>query len=154
MTAHILRREMFSLLHKSEFSLIMQNRVMQLVDKAIHLSNHPDTDDSCPDSADDIMFNFTQATGISLYKLRKRGNNRELVDARFVCAYLIRRSTSLGVVSIGKMINRHYSTVLHGVQEVITRLRNGDERITLYYNQYVEYVNKLREEQTVKQVTS
>lgn len=145
MTAHILRRELFSLLHRSEFSLIMQNRVMQLVDKAIHRSSHPDSDERCPDSADDIVFNFTQATGISLYKLRKRGNGRELVDARFVCAYLIRRSTALGVVSIGKMINRHYSTVLHGIQEVMHRLEAGDERVSLYYNQYIDYVNKIHQ---------
>lgn len=152
MTAHILRREMFSLLHKSEFSLIMQNRVMQLVDKAIHRSDHPDSDETCPDSADDIMFNFTQATGIKLYKLRKRCNNRELVDARNVCAYLIRRSTALGVVYIGKMINRHHSTVLHGIKEVMNRLDAGDQKVMLYYNQYIDYVNKLREEQTVKQL--
>lgn len=68
-----------------------------------------------------IIADFSMDTGIPVSELKGDGKTRDLVYARQDLMLAIRRNTDLSLPQIGKIMNRHHTTVLHGVREAQAR---------------------------------
>lgn len=55
---------------------------------------------------------------ITLGDLWKQDRSQPLALRRMICYYLLRRRSGLTYPEIGKLMHRHHSTVIHGVQRV------------------------------------
>lgn len=55
---------------------------------------------------------------ITLGDLWKQDRSQPLAHRRMVCYYLLRELTNLSYPDIGKLMRRHHSTVIHGVQQI------------------------------------
>lgn len=57
--------------------------------------------------------------GVSVKQVKSRSRKREVVDARHLAMYLIRKSSKMSLKSIGEFFgSRDHTTVLHSLQSV------------------------------------
>jgi len=73
-------------------------------------------------------------------KIDTKTRKREYVEARSMYFKLTRENTRLSLTSIGKEVNRHYASVLHGIRQ----LEAWMEKDTMIRNNYTALKNKLK----------
>jgi chromosomal replication initiation ATPase DnaA len=56
----------------------------------------------------------SEVTGVSEGEILSRKRERHISDARFIAMYVMRKQ-GMSITSIGKAVNRHHTTVLHGL---------------------------------------
>jgi len=78
--------------------------------------------------ADTIINVVSRVTGIKAVDIKGRQRIQDVVDARYLCFYILRRKTNLSHKKIGAIFNKHHSTVIHGVA-TINDLRCIDKAI-------------------------
>lgn len=65
---------------------------------------------------DAIMMAVCVALRVEKKALIGRGRPRELVEARHIAFYLMRKLTGLTLTQIGEIFNRDHSTVIYGIE--------------------------------------
>jgi len=73
-------------------------------------------------------------------KIDATTRKREYVEARSMYFKLTRDNTRLSLTSIGKEVNRHYASVLHGIRQ----LESWIEKDKMVRNNYTALKNKLK----------
>lgn len=87
------------------------------------------TDDEILYVAENIIDSVCKYFNVTPKELRMRKRNRELVDPRHICMYLIKMKTNMQVTKIGDLFDRDHTTVLHGVKSVKNQLTHpADDR--------------------------
>lgn len=76
---------------------------------------------------------------ISIEQIKSQDRSGKVMIARHMIAEICRNKTSLGVVRIGKLINRHYSTVIASTEAVHDWIR-FDKDFKETYNEILSYV--------------
>lgn len=69
-------------------------------------------------TVDRIFAAVTKKYGIKREDIVGQKRNKEIAQARHICNYLIRSITDMSLQNIGKIFNRHYSTVISSVDFV------------------------------------
>lgn len=70
-----------------------------------------------------------------------KGRRRDVVDARHICYFLIKKYTGLSLEQIAQLIgNQDHSTVIHGISKVKNLLSSGDNEITGHVNALSELI--------------
>lgn len=73
--------------------------------------------------------------------LFKNTRKRNVVDARHITYFILRKYTSLALTQIGDMIGvRDHTTVIHGVQKIRNLIAAGDNDIILHVNKLSEII--------------
>jgi chromosomal replication initiator protein len=115
---HLHRLQMHASLNSSSITLdLAQQTLKDLVPRMRHELN-----------ADAILklvaFNF----GLKIADLKSDKRARNLSEPRQVCMYLLRKHLMMSLPEIGKFMGgKHHTTVLHGVNEVISRSKSDPE---------------------------
>ena len=65
-----------------------------------------------------IMSVVCKTTHIDWSELKSKCRKREINDVRQTAMWMIRKGTSMSFYDVGKVFNRHHSTVLHAVKAV------------------------------------
>ncbi|MGI9138563.1 MAG: helix-turn-helix domain-containing protein [Sediminibacterium sp.] len=55
---------------------------------------------------------------IQIKDIKGKSRKRNFVKARFICMYLIRNNTSLKLKTIGEIVGRDHTTVIHSLQTI------------------------------------
>lgn len=74
---------------------------------------------------------------MTIKELKSKSRKQSIVKARNMAMYLARRLTDATLSEIGSMFNRHYGTVLHGIESV-----NGDRQQILRAQYLKEQLEK------------
>lgn len=74
-------------------------------------------------------------------EISKETRQREYVEARGIYYKLTRDNTRLSLTAIGKPVNKHYSSVIHG----IIQIENWIERDVAIRNNYTVLKNKVKD---------
>jgi len=69
-------------------------------------------------SAQSIIIRVAEYFGVSVQEILSRRRNRRIANARKVAMYLLWRETDLTIAEIGKMVNRHHSSVIWARNEI------------------------------------
>lgn len=85
-----------------------------------------------------IISAVEQVLGITYLQMSGRNREQSIVDARHVCIFLIRRSTKMSLVEIGKLFNRDHTSIIHACRNIQNHLDTGD-----YTHEYVMLVDKV-----------
>ena len=72
-------------------------------------------------TVDKIFAKIKEKYDISRELLVSSKRNKEIVGARHICIYLIRKTTDMSLPNIGKLFNRDHSTILSSVDQVEKR---------------------------------
>lgn len=67
---------------------------------------------------EDLISRIAAAYEISIEDIHGRSHRPEIVRARHAAMYLIREHTELSYPQIGRLFNRHHTSVLHGVASI------------------------------------
>jgi chromosomal replication initiator protein len=71
-----------------------------------------------------VAFNF----GLKIADLKSDKRARNLSEPRQVCMYLLRKHLMMSLPEIGRFMGgKHHTTVLHGVNEIISRSKSDPE---------------------------
>jgi len=62
-------------------------------------------------------------------QIQSPSRRMQLTDARHIAMFLCRENTNLTDKAIGAIFNRHYSSVIYGVQRIVQEQKR-DERLT------------------------
>ena len=68
--------------------------------------------------AEKIIEKVSEYYKIQIKDIKGRSRKREFVKARFISMYLIRNNTSLKLKTIGDIVCRDHTTVLHSLQTI------------------------------------
>ena len=68
--------------------------------------------------AETIIEKVSEYYKIQIKDIKGRSRKREFVKARFISMYLIRNNTSLKLKTIGDIVGRDHTTVLHSLQTI------------------------------------
>jgi chromosomal replication initiator protein len=68
--------------------------------------------------AETIIEKISEYYKIQIKDIKGRSRKREFVKARFISMYLIRNNTSLKLKTIGDIVGRDHTTVLHSLQTI------------------------------------
>jgi chromosomal replication initiator protein len=68
--------------------------------------------------AEKIIEKVSEYYKIQIKDIKGRSRKREFVKARFISMYLIRNNTSLKLKTIGDIVGRDHTTVLHSLQTI------------------------------------
>ena len=68
--------------------------------------------------AEKIIQKVSEYYKIQIKDIKGRSRKREFVKARFISMYLIRNNTSLKLKTIGDIVGRDHTTVLHSLQTI------------------------------------
>jgi chromosomal replication initiation ATPase DnaA len=74
----------------------------------------------------DVQQAIAEATEIDLSRVMKRTRKSEIVEARQLLCYCMRRMCKMKYSAIGYFFDLDHSTIIHSENEVIERLRKGD----------------------------
>ena len=69
-------------------------------------------------NSNNIVQSVCDCFGLSLNDLQKKRRNRDLVTARHLCYYFLRKYTDSTLKEIGGYFNHDHTTVLHGRDKV------------------------------------
>jgi chromosomal replication initiation ATPase DnaA len=73
--------------------------------------------------------------------ITKATRKRNVVDARHISYFMLRKYTSLALTQIGDMIGvRDHTTVIHGVRKIRDLISSGDNDIILHVNKLSELI--------------
>lgn len=76
------------------------------------------------DIAEKIMSVVSARYGTTKDELRGKSKKREIVEARHVCAYLIRELTGYSLNQIGALLNRDHTTIMNSCEVTKTQIMN------------------------------
>jgi chromosomal replication initiator protein len=83
-----------------------------------------------------IINAVSRLTGISYEEMKSKKRDRELVEARHVSMYFLRKFTTLSTTNIGKKFGgRDHSTVLHGLTKA--------EDLIQFDKQFAKRINQM-----------
>ena len=68
--------------------------------------------------AETIIEKISEYYKIQIKDIKGRSRKREFVKARFISMYLIRNNTSLKLKTIGDIVGRDHTTVMHSLQTI------------------------------------
>tara|TARA_R110000803_G_scaffold33138_1_gene72683 strand:- start:585 stop:968 length:384 start_codon:yes stop_codon:yes gene_type:complete len=74
-----------------------------------------------------LLYNCFKHCSVTLKELRSKNRSTELVACRHAVIYLLSEKNILSLVDIGKKLNRHHASVIHGKNKVIDFLSQEDE---------------------------
>ena len=74
-------------------------------------------------TVDRIFAAVSKKYGIKREDIVGQKRNKEIAQARHICNYLIRNITDMSLPNIGKIFNRHYSTVISSVDFVDKKIK-------------------------------
>jgi hypothetical protein len=73
-----------------------------------------------------VLLNIISKTlGISTASIKSFSRKRDLANARHITIYMLRNYTGLSLSKIGKMVNRHHTTVMHSIK--VTKIYQENE---------------------------
>lgn len=75
----------------------------------------------------EIFDKVYKVTGISMEKLKGKSQKGDIIYARHLTMYLLKKKVGLIVREIGKLLNRDHSTVIHGVQSFQNKIDTEPE---------------------------
>ena len=76
---------------------------------------------------DRLVYNCFLHCNITLRDLRSSNRNNEIVACRHVIMYLMNDKNIMSLVDIGKKLNRHHASVIHGKNKVAMFIGTEDE---------------------------
>ena len=76
------------------------------------------------DTAEKIMTVVSTRYGTTKEELKGKSKKREIVEARHVCAYLIRELTGYSLNQIGALLNRDHTTIMNSCEVTKTQMMN------------------------------
>jgi len=82
-----------------------------------------------------IMLAVCDRFGVTLAELRSHSRNALLVRARHAAMWAIRHQTSLSYPQIGRLFDRHHTSVMHAVARI-----DGARRANHQLNQLLESI--------------
>lgn len=65
----------------------------------------------------DMLSVICQQTGTSFEDVRGKSRKRAVTESRFLCAYFLRKQLRMSLSTIGEIIDRDHTSVLHMVNE-------------------------------------
>lgn len=86
----------------------------------------------------DIIAAGCWAFGITKEELLSKSHKRDFVRARYICMFIVRQRTDLGLIQIGKFFNRDHTSILHGIRRI-----ENDLSVTAYRQRTNEEINKV-----------
>ena len=79
-------------------------------------------------TADGILKLVALTFGLKIADLKSDKRARNLSEPRQICMYLLRKHLMMSLPEIGAFLgNKHHTTILHGVNEIISRSKNDPE---------------------------
>jgi chromosomal replication initiator protein len=68
--------------------------------------------------AENIIKEVSKFYSINADQVKGKSRLRDIVKARFMSIYLIKEETDFTLNAIGRMFNRHHSTILHSINTI------------------------------------
>lgn len=96
---------------------------------------------------DEIIDTVCNVTHIKKEKLYSTKRDREIVTARHIAMFLLKDLAGLSLFSIGKIFNKHHSTVIYAISHVTKMVEIKDEN----YTYYIHESNKILHSKQLKQ---
>ena len=84
-----------------------------------------------------IMMSVADAMQVSTRLMMTKSRQRELVQARNMCMYIMQTYFNMTLKEIGKVFNRDHTTVIHGI-----KMFKQDREVLEAYNTIYEEVKK------------
>ena len=81
------------------------------------------------------------ATGYTIADIKLKLRSSNMVAARYIFIYHLRKKLQYTYQHIGKILKRDHSTIVHAVQEFENKLEIGDELITTTYTKFFSHLN-------------
>ena len=89
-------------------------------------------------SVSEIISAVTEATGIGYDKILSQSRLVDIKEARHLLNYFLKKKTSLTFAAIGKITNKHHSSVIHSVKRVES-MKDFD----IYFKSNIPRINTL-----------
>lgn len=70
----------------------------------------------------EIIHAVSAAMNVPAELIRARTRRRDIVEARFICAYLMKQHTKMTLTEIGWSLNRDHTTIIHALKAVGDRM--------------------------------
>ncbi|MFA5562540.1 MAG: chromosomal replication initiator protein DnaA [Eubacteriales bacterium] len=74
-------------------------------------------------TVDKILHAVSRKYGVSVEDIKGKKRHENIVSARHLCVYLVRKQTSLPLTAIGEIFERDHSTILSSIKNVEEQLR-------------------------------
>jgi chromosomal replication initiator protein len=68
-------------------------------------------------SIDTLIDTVGKVFNVTTEQIKSPTRERDVVDARKVCAYLLNKKRNLTTLKVGKILNRHHSSIIYLVKE-------------------------------------
>ncbi len=99
--------------------------------------------------AKEIIFNVSEATGISIDKIKSRSRQNKILIARQyaiyrVCQDVYYKSSYMTLHDVGSLFNLDHSTIIHSNKKIEGWINNGDSLTMLIdglYNELIKEIN-------------
>ncbi len=119
-------RQIEGILKKLNSISMIENRPvdMELAKKCV--SDIVDLEDNINEQV--IINTVSRKYGIEIDALLGKKKTKDIVSARHVAVYLIRKMTDLSLPDIGKVFNRDHSTIMHSVDKIQSEVDDSPER--------------------------
>lgn len=127
-------RSLEGLLNKVIFASLLQEKpiTLELAKNALRQSSTVDNKEAL--STDDIIQTVCKFFNISKSDLIGKKKNKEFVEPRMICAYLMTEMLTIPLVAIGKALGgRDHTTVIHS-RDKIAELLNTSDRVATNVN--------------------
>ena len=73
------------------------------------------------DSNETVIWKISQITGVKVADIMSKSKVAEISIARFACFYALRKINLLTLAQIGRVFNRHHSTIIYGINAFETQ---------------------------------
>jgi chromosomal replication initiation ATPase DnaA len=87
------------------------------------------TDEAKNSLFDETVSSVCSALGITRNRLMEKNRSDDLVIARYLVMYLLRKHTGSGYKKIGAYFNKNHATVIHGVRQIETAIKINDKTV-------------------------
>ena len=71
-----------------------------------------------PNDYQQVLINACKICDITMDELKGKARNRHLIVARHICFYILRNDFALSLVEIGRIFNRHHSSIIHAIKNM------------------------------------
>lgn len=95
-----------------------------------------------PLSANMFLYNYLQATGVSLRAVQQLNRKKKIVEVRTVIMYVLREHFGMMDYEIGDILKKDRTTVCYHVNKMNTRLSINDPMSLDYYNKALTILNR------------
>lgn len=77
------------------------------------------------DAAQRILKRVSAVSGVSVFEMRSENRQDRAVKARHIAMYLIREQVGYSFPRIGRIMNKHYTTVINACEQMERALKAG-----------------------------